>query len=278
MIVFSAGSLYNYGLERCFTLASEAGFDGIEIIVDYRWDTHQVHFLSKLSTQHNLPIASFHSPFTPHGLDGWGKTQKSCIERTVKVAEELGARVVTVHLPARVERDYARWLVTDFGEFASRQRVTVTVENMPVHHKRWWLLLRPRHYVLNDFRYWERFQHLTLDTTHLGTMGLDVVEAYERLKDRVAHVHLSNFHPNRKDREHHLPDDGILPLDRLLRSLWQNEYGGVICLEVAPRALGAGNDKLVLENLRKSLAFCREHFASPLVCTPEMKGMPNAAC
>lgn len=34
--------------------------------------------------------------------------------------------------------------------------------------------------------------YLTLDTTRLGTWDLDPLAIYERLKERVVHVHLSN--------------------------------------------------------------------------------------
>ena len=37
----STGSLYTYGLDRVFALAAEVGFDGIEVLIDPRFDTRQ---------------------------------------------------------------------------------------------------------------------------------------------------------------------------------------------------------------------------------------------
>ena len=32
--IFSTGSLYTYGIDRCFAFAQRAGFDGVELLVD----------------------------------------------------------------------------------------------------------------------------------------------------------------------------------------------------------------------------------------------------
>ena len=39
VIALSTGSLYNYGVARVFELAAQTGYDGIEMLVDHRWDS-----------------------------------------------------------------------------------------------------------------------------------------------------------------------------------------------------------------------------------------------
>ena len=80
---------------------------------------------------------------------------------------------------------------------------------------------------------------------------------YEQLKERIIHVHLSNF----DGREHRLPEDGRLPLGRFLQKLAQDGYQGAVSLEFSPEALHAENEVQVLKHLRRSLDFCREHAA-----------------
>ena len=65
MLALSTGTLHNYGLDRVFALAREAGFQGIEVIVDARWDTRQRGYLDSLRQRHGLPIVSLHAPFLP---------------------------------------------------------------------------------------------------------------------------------------------------------------------------------------------------------------------
>ena len=100
--------------------------------------------------------------------------------------------------------------------------------------------------------------HLTLDTTHLGTWGLDPLAIYEQWKDRVVHVHLSNFN----GREHQLLDDGHLPLGKLLQCLALEGYDGAVSVELGPEALQAEDEALARGHLRAMVQFCRYHLAS----------------
>ena len=270
MLAFSTGSLYNYGLRRTFELAREAGFDGLEVLVDLRWDTRQAGYLSTLRDEFGLPVVSVHNPFLR--MKDWEQDPIRRVERTVALAEALGAHVVVIHLPLRFTRlsvkslfvratvqlpwlwdgRYARWIVDELPAYQATTPVTIAVECMP-HHRTLGLRVNP--FRLNDLEGLARLSCLTLDTTHLGTWGVDVLAAYERLADRVAHVHLSNY----DGREHRLPHKGRLPLAQFLACLKADGYGGIVTLEVHPEALGAGDEGRVRQNLRAAVDFCRRH-------------------
>lgn len=268
--LFSTGSLWSYSIERCFRLAKKAGFDGLELVVDQRWESRQASYLIGLVDQHQLPILAIHSPFMPN-LPGWPADQPSRIFYSVKLAERLDAQVVVHHLPSRVgfaflqlpgrgvfvptptnpETGYRRWIEDQYREFQSGTDVKLCIENMPAYRRfgrRW------------NYSHWNtvadlaRFTYLTMDTTHLGTWGMDPLEVYSQLGDRVAHFHLSNF----DGREHQRPDQGHLPLDRLLERLSVDQYAGFVTLELYPEALHAGEpDEVILTHLRDCLDFCR---------------------
>ena len=100
-----------------------------------------------------------------------------------------------------------------------------------------------------------RFPNITLDTTHLGTWGLDPLEAYNRWGERVKHIHLSNFDGS----EHRRPEDGFTATGRFSWHDWpQDRYRYSISLELQPDALEAGApDARVVALLRGSLEYCR---------------------
>ena len=273
-IALSTGSLYSYGLARVLNLAAEAGFDAVEIMVDERWDTRQPDYLRRLCQESGLPIAAVHNPFLPN-VPGWPADPLGRLRLSVQVAREVGAPLVVTHLPLRIrgarveligfkakrlmvpiplrgESDYHRFLLDGLARFEAEEGVVVAVENMPV--KRLWGLELDI-YALNRIDFLATLPHLTLDTTHLGTRGLDPLAVYERLKERVVHVHLSDF----KDQEHLLPGDGHLPLGPLLERLARDGYGGAVTVELGPEALHAEDEAQVKERLRRAVAFCREH-------------------
>jgi sugar phosphate isomerase/epimerase len=97
---------------------------------------------------------------------------------------------------------------------------------------------------------------LTLDTTHLGTWGLDPLVVYRQIKARVCHLHLSNFN----GEEHRRLEDGPLRLAELLREMRADSYQGAIVVELDPSAIATDDEARLIEQLRAQLAFCRNHF------------------
>jgi len=257
----STGSLYTYGLDRVFALAAEAGFDGIEVLVDPRFDTRQPVYLRRLMDRYGLPILSVHAPFRPRRLAAWPRTQPESIAATAELARAVGAEVIVVHLPYGINRTYARWLRNDLQTWQrAHPKPVVAVENMPLKWVRWWPFTPLEMWRMNRLEEWGAFPHLTLDTTHLGTKRLDPLLVYERVRDRVVHVHLSNARrEGRRVREHRRLEDGFLPLDVLISRLAQDGYAGIATVELHPEALEAEDEGKARFHLRQQIAFCRQH-------------------
>ena len=274
--ILSTGSPYNYSIDRVFAFAAEAGFDGIEMLIDHRWDTRQSDYLRHLMESHSLPIPALHSPFS-RNCSGWGETESGAVARTAELAAELSAQVVVHHLPMRFGyaflqaagrnlllpnpfdsgRQYATWLTEGYATLQSSTDVLLCIENLPairflgrrVNPARWNAHSRA---TLDEIT---RFPHITLDTTHLGTWGLDPLEVYDRWGKRVKHVHLSNFDGS----EHRRPEDGSLRLNALLSRMAADGYSYSISLELHPDALEAGApDSRIVDLLRGSLYYCRK--------------------
>ena len=276
MIVLSTGSLYNYGIYRVFGMAAETGYDGIEVLVDGKWDSRDPSYLRSLSTEFKLPITALHSPFV-RDVQGWPRDELERLKRTVALAKELDVPVVVSHLPLRFcgvvgqlhflghhrfflpfpwlrrEPYYHFIRAGQLMELESSSGVTIGLENMPALH----LVGFPVNaYWFNRPGELASFPHLTLDTAHLGTWGINPVDVYEQLKERIVHIHLSNF----DGRDHRSPPDGQLPLAELLRRLAQSKYKGAISVESAPDALNAEEEKKCRVALKRALTFCRKHF------------------
>jgi len=271
--IFSTGSLWTHGIDRCFTFAAAAGFDGIELMVDQRYDTRQADYVRVLIERTGQPVIAVHSPFSPIS-PGWPPLddEPGRIRASVALAESLGASVVVHHLPERYNHfplvvgskrflvprpgegrntRYRRWLETEYARVQATTHVLLCIENMPAR--------RPfgRRYNMHC---WNappeiaRFPHLTLDTTHLGTWGIDPVNVYNQFGGNVRHVHLSNY----DGQEHRRPEAGRLHLDALLVQMTRESYNGAVALELNPDALDAGSDDHhIIALLTESLRQCR---------------------
>lgn len=274
-LLFSTGSLYVLDTADCFQLAAEAGFDGIEIMCDSRFSTRDPHYLNHLSQVHNLPVLAAHTPFST-SVPGWDHhpTHLDLIRHTLRLAEAIGAESIIVHLPLRVSRgraqfgrrdlqfpwfsdfsDVRNWMIGQMAGVQQRSPVKIAVENMPAAEL-WGRKINPAHW--NHIEQWSRVHdHLTLDTTHWATWGIDPVQPYRAAKSRVAHVHLSNF----DGREHRLPHQGDVDLGAFLRVLAADSFSGTVSLEVNPDALAYESRETLRRNLRDSLDFMRQHLS-----------------
>jgi sugar phosphate isomerase/epimerase len=272
-IALSTGSLHTYGLARVFELAADTGFDAMEVMIDHRWDSRQPAYLQRLSRETNLPIAIVHSPFLP-AVPGWPHDPMGRLQETAALARQVGAAVAVAHLPLRIrgariefygfrcrmllpvsrggDRVYRDFLLNGLAAFEAEHEIKVAVENMPAKR---FLGRNVDIHWLNNLEDLPQMPHLTLDTTHIGTWGMDLLPIYERLKAHIVHVHLSNFN----GKEHQLPDDGHLPLADLLSKMADDGYRHTISLELNPNALHDEDEEQVRSHLSRSLAFIREH-------------------
>ncbi len=275
-VALSTGSVYTYGTTRAFELAAQTGYDGLEAIVDDRWDTRQPEYLRRLIDQYGVPVLSVHSPFG--AASGWPRDEVERVKRALAVAEAVGARTLNVHLPFRFHdllvmtggrrwaapilpvganhRRYRRWL-TEGGLTAQQAQtpVTIAVENLPLRR---FLGRRLNPYALNTPEELRRFPHLCLDTTHWGTAGIDLLTVYEQLADRIAHVHLSNFNGK---HQHQPVEKGYLPLGPFLSRLAGRGYSGIVVVELTPHALPVQEETKLAAELRRNLMYCRHHLS-----------------
>lgn len=253
----SSGSLFTLPLERAFELASEAGFDGVELIINQDFQrVNPVKVVRRL--QDICPINSIHAPFMP--LDGWGGPVQSLFH-SVDLAAETGVPLVNFHPPSwlGLEIGFWRWLykIRDFQkEVGLDGQVQVTLENMPWVGGRF--KVNPNIFsVTRDLVTFihEHNLYLTFDTTHMGSGKANFINDFYLCYEsgRMRNVHFSDYG---FDREHLLPGHGRLPLTRFLNHLKHTDYQGCVTLEVSPHELPK-DEQVILAALREIQTYLR---------------------
>jgi sugar phosphate isomerase/epimerase len=212
--------------------------------------------LRRLCEEHGLVLGAIHAPFLLMTRKVWGTEPVGKIYRAIELAEQAGAPVVVVHPPYRWQSGYRRWIDGHLRRLSDHTGVRVAVENMfPVSLGKRGVAFHA-HDVLADL---DRFPDVVLDTSHAAVAGLDLLDAYASLRDRLAHVHLSN-NAGRGWDSHAPVDTGVLPLGDLLDALVADGFGGTISLEVDLRR--ALDDPARLRDaLRHNRAFCDDRLS-----------------
>ena len=253
-VLLNSGALYNYGLNRLFELASSAGFDGIELIIDNDWDNRQPEYIKRLERDNKIKVLSVHSAM--EFVNSWGPNPRDRIAHSIEIAKKIGAKLIVVHPQDYNDRGFYRWLRSNHQKITSEAApLMVAFENMTTRRK------------ISNEKFFNSFPTINLDTSHLGTHELNPVEVLEKVKNKLVHIHLSDSDfKKRRERpdliadRHMIPGEGKLPLKEFLNKLKEIKYSGFITIELLPESAGAGkSDTEIVRNLKKALEFVRDN-------------------
>lgn len=245
-----------WDLERTFGTIAEAGFQSVELMVTRDKRTQSAEVPLRLAAQHGLEFIALHAPMLVVTKRVWGPNHLRIIDRSTDLALELGTNVVVVHPPFLWDVKYQAWLLGELEQYQTNRQVVIAVENMFHLWSRGRAIRGHRWLTPTDL---ERFPKVTLDTSHCGVDGTDILEALDRLAPSLAHVHFSDSRCDHRDN-HALPGTGKLPLDAFLRRLPQTGFAGTLALELDLRGL-TPEPKRLLEALKQARDYCLERLA-----------------
>jgi len=256
-VALSTASVYPESCAAAFDLAERLGYDGVEVMVWTDPVSQEAGALRALSDLYGLPVTSVHAPtllLTQRVLspEPWPK-----IDRSVDLAQEVGADTVVLHPPFRWQKEYARTFADGVALREHDSGVALAVENM--------FPWRARNREMQAYLpHWDPvtqpYDHVTLDLSHTATAGSDAMAMARALGPRLAHVHLADGLGSPRD-EHLVPGRGNQPCAELLESLATRQFAGTVVVEVATRRLTPEEREV---DLAAALAFARLHLAAAL--------------
>ncbi|MCL3777714.1 MULTISPECIES: sugar phosphate isomerase/epimerase family protein [unclassified Actinomyces] len=255
----STSSVYPGNATAAFRTAAELGYDGVEVMVWSERVTQDATALGRLAEHYGQPVLAVHAPTLiltrpVFGPDPWEK-----IDRSVALAEALGAPTVVLHPPFFWQTRYARQFVRGIDMREQTGTVHLAVENM--------FTWRPRQpHSTRDFQGYsptwdpvgQGYRSVTLDISHAATSGSDALAMARALGPTLRHLHLTDGVPGFHD-DHLLPGQGDQDCAGVLRHLAATGFetgGGQVVVEVSTRGM---SEEQRLEALASSLAFAREH-------------------
>lgn len=270
-LALSSMFFHEYTSPEIFSFGSQAGLDGIEY-----WLETPHFWLRGLPVEEVIACKKDHpaiSTITVHGpvLDlnpcsinpDVAEISIQYAVRSVRIAEELGAHILTLHPGRRTAKrppgaaDAARFehYLAALRETAIHNSMKICMENMePVVNS---LLCTPERVreLLDD----EPWLFFTLDTSHaLAKSDEEPLRYIELCHDRMANVHLSR----KEGKTLHLPLDRDPLMRSILLALKDAGYTGPLTLEIDdlnfPHPLSA-EEKIAI--LSRDRAFMRECMA-----------------
>ena len=248
----STASVYPEGAASAFETAARLGYDGVEIMVWTDPISQNAGALRALADHHGIDIVSIHAPtllLTQRvmGPDPWGK-----VDRSIELAQEVGAPTVVLHPPFRWQKEYASTFADGVAEREDASGIVLAVENMFPWAAR-------GRQVQAYLPHWDPvpqpYDHVTIDLSHTATARSDAMQMVLDLGDRLSHIHLADGHLTTLKDDHLVPGRGTQPCAEVLQYISTSGFSGAVVLEVGTRRRPRERE----DDLRESLEFARRH-------------------
>lgn len=261
-VALSTASVYPEGTAAAFELAAELGYDGVEVMVWTDPISQSAGALKALAAHHGLDIVSIHAPtllLTQRVLspEPWGKVDKS-----IELAQEVGAPTVVLHPPFRWQREYAERFADEVAEREHDSGIVLAVENMFPWAAR-------GRQVQAYLPHWDPvpqpYDHVTIDLSHTATARSDALQMVHDLDERLAHIHLADGMLTTLKDDHLVPGRGTQPCAEVLEHVSTSGFAGAVVLEVGTRR--RPRERRI--DLEESLAFARRHLGQVDAATVE---------
>lgn len=271
MVPLAVSSMFfhEYTTPEIFRFVSRAGLDGIEYWIEtpHFWLRDlPVREVTAAREQHpEIRTLTVHAPIldlNPCSINPEvAEVSVGYAVRSIALAEQLGARVLTLHPGRRTakrppgEADFTRFAryISVLRDAATRDSLKVSMENMePIINS---LLCTPERMreLLDD----EPWLYFTLDVAHALSKGDEEPLRYiELCGDRLANVHISR----KEGKTLHMPLDRSPVMAGVMKALLEIGYRGPLTLEIDdlnfPKPLSADEKIAILSRDRAFMQEC----------------------
>lgn len=245
-VLATTGALLLTPLGWVMDAIADAGFSGAEVVISHQRDSRSPTMVNGFAREAGLTVPVVHGPYMVALRRVLGVDYRQKTRRSLERAAAFGAQTLVAHAPLRWERKARRWLADREADDAGADAgVRFAMENLfPWRGRAFSSAVTP-----GDL---SAYSHVVFDTSHFAVTGVDLLEAWDALADRVCHIHLSDNLGAGTDS--HAPiGAGVLPLERFLQHVGASGYTGTLTLELDCRPYMDTRDALVAFLARERL-------------------------
>lgn len=244
--LLSTDTLSGYGLDLIFQVASDMGYDGIDLAMRKNFDARHISYVQDLMQKYNLPIKVVQIS---------RKVNIKEMNQAVDLAKSVGANVITINSPDIFNVKSYRFLTKHLPSYKQHNK---DLKFSIINPKDASIMgVIPRYYFSNMVQIIKKYSMY---------LGLDIVNVEEEILEDQFMRKMANFIPYLsvvylsdvdKHGRTHLPlGDGELKLPLLLKKFKQLEYFGYFSLKLELDKA----DLADIDRIELILKKCRMHY------------------
>lgn len=209
-LILSTDTLVNYGLDRIFALAKEAGFDGIDLAMRKGFDARDDLYVQELATVYELPI---------YVVQTSSKLNQKEMNKALDICATTGASTISINAPKITDFKVYDFISDNLKSYQdANPHLKFTIIN-PTDTKLFALPI-PEFRFSNLIDIVKKYSaYLGLDITHLD-MDMFEEEFVRKLEEYTPYI--SVLYLSDKDKKGHMhlmPGEGSLDLINFLKKL-----------------------------------------------------------
>lgn len=221
-----------HSLDSIFPPLKKAGVEGLELVIPTHLSEDNIKTIKQISQKYGLKIFSIHQSH-----DTYLAIDSAEIERMCKVAKTFSASVIVLHINALGKKISEQIFLTKLKNLQKKYDVVFAIENVSKSP----FSFAKEVYKGQEFGQAVKISNLaiTFDTTHLGQADEDICMFYNKNKNKIVNIHISDYIKNWYNRKLYLTigthlalGKGELPILKFLKLLKKENYHGLITMEV----------------------------------------------
>ena len=253
---FNRFGVFDTGFEKVARFAARAGFGSLELTETLTSRFYGGARHKDIARHYSLTITTVHQSLA-HLI--WAPLRS--IDNTARRAQELGAKVVVVHLGAIRSSFADPSFFSAIKKIEKKYDVMVALENAMLQFGFLRRGARAAAQEPDGFASVISRHNLsaTYDIGHMAAKMSDPVSYIERIRQNLRHLHI---HDVRGAIDHQPLGTGSLPIASLLRHLVDTKFSGSVTLEVFPYNIHPFMSRQRVEEIiRQSMGYIKEALA-----------------
>lgn len=247
--LLSTDTLPWFGLDLIFSLAKEAGYDGIDLALWKNFDAWHESYVSKLSRTYDLPVVAVQTS---------AKINAKELNQAITICNATGANHINIHAPKFFDVKPYTFLNDHLKQYQKdHPNITFSIINPDTSSMT--LLPLPKYRFKNIGEIVRKFEcNLAFDLANMDEESTEML-IFEEGKEMSDHIAICYFSDRKKDSTHLIPGTGDYNLEKALKFFKKHDYQGhfSIRLSLDPQTL-VDNEK-VLFSIKKSVEYINDH-------------------
>jgi len=252
-LLLSTDTLPNYGLDLIFSIAKDAGFEGIDLAMWKGFDAWDEEYVQKLAFTYNLPV---------YVVQTSAKLNQKEMDKALDICAKTGADTICINAPKITEFKVYDFISDNLPAYQKENPdLNFSIIN-PIDSKLFALPIPAFRFsnIIDIVKKYNAYVGFDITNLDMDSFEEDFMRKIDDYAPYISVLYLSD--KDKKWRAHMLPGEGALDLVTFLKKLKKSWYSRPVSIKLELKTQELANREKLVSQLRKVKEFYEKNFLS----------------